>query len=126
MANAQKLIIDLSLTKVEYSETREGKLELETGKGSGREIVSRATVFWHGDIGKSTVLFGDFNKRVMVQPAPATQKNIDIQHAAAFTHDIIAALKVAATVHYTDQIKTGAVGIAPEVLADTPAAGEAQ
>jgi len=91
MATDRKKSIELGVTRVESGRTQRAVLELRTSAFDG-VIRSMASVIWNGDGFVTFIIFKDFSKRVTAERARGTQKNIDAQHAAAFTDEAVAGL----------------------------------
>lgn len=117
MATSRTQNIDLGIVRLEYGESerlQRAVLTIETDKHDCG-IVSDATVFWHGRSSRQHLFGlgssgGDFSKRLRVRATRGTQRNIDAQHAEAFTAETIETLKQAARAHYARVIETGEDG----------------
>jgi hypothetical protein len=111
MANAQKVDIDLELSRLEYDDAtrpQRAVLMIETAKSYAGSLRSQATVYWLGLHGRSTCMAffgggGDFNRHLFssAKTVKATQKAIDTQHAQVFTPEVIAGLVQAAKDYYS-------------------------
>ncbi len=118
MAQDRQQDIDLEITRFEYGDpTRPQRavLTISTDKASSGGLLSSATVFWRHSHGR-VHLFGaagggDFSKTLARTPrVRATQKVIDMQHAAVFTAEVVADLLVAAKAHYAEYLRAGVDG----------------
>lgn len=119
MAQAQKQDIDLGIVRLEYGDAarpQRATLQIETSKYYNGGLISDAGVYWVGATCRQQLISmggddGDWQKRMIVnRTAKATQKNIDTQHAQAFTPEVIAQLAEYAKLHYARVIRAGKDG----------------
>lgn len=102
MANARKTSLNLDMTKTDYAgRTVTARLDVTTDKRDGAGVWTHANVMWSGDGFDSCEIFGDFRQTLQHdRGARATQKTIDLQHAANTTPESLQALTAAAKAFY--------------------------
>ena len=105
-AQEPKQLIDIP--ELNREDTR-AELQIKTYKNDYGQIVSAARVHFVKDGMITFEIFGDFSKTVLRIKGRATQKNLDTQHAQAFTPESIAALKAEVLAFYASKRKREAL-----------------